>query len=213
MSPLKQRSQRKKIGFDIKNSDRNGPEGQFITASTTMCNAGSPLYNRVCLSSPVSIKVSMKKKRKEAVQEQGAWPKFYSCNQLVCARLQIPDLEVGRQRSGAVRSGACSSRQAWGPGSRPGWRRTRQAVWAAVKMPRILSHLSTADWLVRRAGPCQKFTNPNVWIARGVDNSSRAYTKPIRPRGPRQVRQQPTAAKMPTINVDKYALFEELGEQ
>ena len=120
MSPLKQRSQRKKIGFDIKNSDRNGPEGQFITASTTMCNAGSPLYNRVCLSSPVSIKVSMKKKRKEAVQEQGAWPKFYSCNQLVCARLQIPDLEVGRQRSGAVRSGACSSRQAWGPGSPSG---------------------------------------------------------------------------------------------
>ena len=90
---------------------------------------------------------------------------------------------------------------------------TRQAVWAAVKMPRILSHLSTADWLVRRAGPCQKFTNPNVWIARGVDNSSRAYTTSIRPRGPRQVRQQPTAAKMPTINVDKYALFEELGEQ
>lgn len=28
--------------FEIKNSDRNGPEGQFMTASTTMCNAGSP---------------------------------------------------------------------------------------------------------------------------------------------------------------------------
>lgn len=29
--------------FEIKNSDRNGPEGQFIAASTTMCNAGFPL--------------------------------------------------------------------------------------------------------------------------------------------------------------------------
>jgi hypothetical protein len=28
---------------DSKNSDRNGPEGQFIAESTTMCNAGSPL--------------------------------------------------------------------------------------------------------------------------------------------------------------------------
>jgi len=28
--------------FEIKNSDRNGPEGQFMTASTTMCNAGFP---------------------------------------------------------------------------------------------------------------------------------------------------------------------------
>jgi len=28
--------------FEIKNSDRNGPEGQFIMDSATMCNAGSP---------------------------------------------------------------------------------------------------------------------------------------------------------------------------
>jgi hypothetical protein len=50
---------------DIKNYDRNGPEGQFITDSTTMCNAGSPSYSAVFMISAQSIKVSMKKKRKE----------------------------------------------------------------------------------------------------------------------------------------------------
>jgi len=50
---------------DSKNYDRNGPEGQFMTASTTMCNAGSPPYGAVFLISAQSIKVSMKKKRKE----------------------------------------------------------------------------------------------------------------------------------------------------
>jgi len=31
-----------KRGLGIKNSDRNGPEGQFIAEGTTMCNAGFP---------------------------------------------------------------------------------------------------------------------------------------------------------------------------
>ena len=52
-------------GVDIKNSDQNGPEGQFITANTTMCNAGFPLYGEGNMISPQLIKVSMKKKKKE----------------------------------------------------------------------------------------------------------------------------------------------------
>ena len=51
--------------FDIKNYDRNGPEGQFTAASTTMCNAGSPPYYAVLLISAQSIKVSMKKKKRK----------------------------------------------------------------------------------------------------------------------------------------------------
>ena len=50
--------------FDIKNYGRNGPEGQFMTASTTMCNAGSPPYGSVFLSSEQSTKVSMKEKKR-----------------------------------------------------------------------------------------------------------------------------------------------------
>lgn len=54
---------------DIKNYDRNGPEGQFIAASTTTCNAGFPLYGAGIMISAQSIKVSMKKKKKR----RGSW--------------------------------------------------------------------------------------------------------------------------------------------
>ncbi len=82
-------------------------------------------------------------------------------------------------------------------------------------VPRILSHLSVADWL-RRAGPCQKFTNPKCGL-RGVfycvlQVAQGLYQANSSPRSPTSS----TAAEsltMPTINVDKYALFEELGEQ
>ena len=40
MITVKKRLIKRSVG--IKNSGRNGPEGQFMTASTTMCNAGSP---------------------------------------------------------------------------------------------------------------------------------------------------------------------------
>ncbi len=67
MARLRPGTQRKDSisGVDIKNSDQNGPEGQFMTASTTMCNAGSPSYGEGNMISPQLIKVSMKKKKKE----------------------------------------------------------------------------------------------------------------------------------------------------
>jgi hypothetical protein len=57
---------------DIKNSDRNGPEGQFKATGSTMCNAGlSPWYP--CFMIQVHpIKVSMKKKRKEEEEDFGS---------------------------------------------------------------------------------------------------------------------------------------------
>ena len=53
---------------DSKNCDQNGPEGQFMTASATMCNAGSPSYGEGNMISPQLIKVSMKKKGKEELK-------------------------------------------------------------------------------------------------------------------------------------------------
>lgn len=49
----------------IKNCGPNGPEGQFMTDSAAMCNAGSPPYCRVFMISRQSTKVSMKKKGKK----------------------------------------------------------------------------------------------------------------------------------------------------
>ena len=62
---------------ESKNYDRNGPEGQFMAASTTMCNAGSPPYCAVFLISPQSIKVSMKKKKEEKRARIGAGCREY----------------------------------------------------------------------------------------------------------------------------------------
>ncbi len=74
---------------DSKNFDRNGPEGQFMTASTTMCNAGSPPYGAMFMISAQSIKVSMKKKKDKKRARigrgghefigLGGWP-VHACN-------------------------------------------------------------------------------------------------------------------------------------
>jgi hypothetical protein len=74
---------------DSKNCDRNGPEGQFMTASTTLCNAGSPPYGAVFMISAQSIKVSMKKRRKRREQELGEGRRIYRQQLMVCARLQL----------------------------------------------------------------------------------------------------------------------------
>ena len=78
--------------FDIKNYDQNGPEGQFTAASTTMCNAGSPPYYAVFLISAQSVKVSMKKKKKEKkiLRNWGGERLLNRGDWVVCARLQIP---------------------------------------------------------------------------------------------------------------------------
>ena len=67
-----------KDGFDSKNYDRNGPEGQFKMTGSAMCNAGhSPWYP--CFMIQVHpIKVSMKKKRREEEEEEGGWPRIYT---------------------------------------------------------------------------------------------------------------------------------------
>ena len=66
MSLQKQRSQRKKkVGKDdIKNYDRDGPEGQSKTTGSTMCNAGQSPWYPCFLIQGYPIKVSMRKKRK-----------------------------------------------------------------------------------------------------------------------------------------------------
>ena len=56
---------KKRIEFVIKNCDRNGPEGQFKTIGSTVCNAGLPSYSQVFMISREPIKVSMKKKKEE----------------------------------------------------------------------------------------------------------------------------------------------------
>jgi len=69
---------RRSLDVEIKNCDRNGPEGQFITDNTAMCNAGFPLYCAVLMSSAQSIKVSMKKKRgKERWKKLGEQRRLY----------------------------------------------------------------------------------------------------------------------------------------
>lgn len=62
---------------DIKNSDRNGPEGQFKATGSTMCNAGlSPWYP--CFMIQVHpIKVSMKKKKRKRRKIWGRTPRTY----------------------------------------------------------------------------------------------------------------------------------------
>jgi hypothetical protein len=59
----------RKSFFIIKNSARDGPEGQSKKADSAMCNAGHPPYSEAFLSAPKSNKVSMKK-RKEKKKSQ-----------------------------------------------------------------------------------------------------------------------------------------------
>ncbi|KAK3317293.1 hypothetical protein B0T19DRAFT_404996 [Cercophora scortea] len=59
MAPRNAASTAKKISVrkeGIKNSGRNGPEGQFMAASTTTCNAGSPPNCEMFMISPQSTK-------------------------------------------------------------------------------------------------------------------------------------------------------------
>lgn len=61
-----------------------------MTASSTMCNAGSPPYGAVFLISAQSIKVSMKKKRKEREQDLGGGGQKYIGELfMACARVQL----------------------------------------------------------------------------------------------------------------------------
>ena len=57
---------------DIKNCDRNGPAGQSITVSSTVCNAGFPSYSKGFLISLEPIKVSMKKRKRKRKQSKDA---------------------------------------------------------------------------------------------------------------------------------------------
>ncbi len=72
----RRRQQRKRVG-NIKNCDRNGPEGQSIAVGSTVCNAGLPPYSKVFLISLEPIKVSMKKKEEEKSKEWREWPPIY----------------------------------------------------------------------------------------------------------------------------------------
>lgn len=61
----------------IKNSARDGPEGQSKKADSAMCNAGLPHYSGAFLSAPKSDKVSMKKrKRRKGTKRTGAGADF-----------------------------------------------------------------------------------------------------------------------------------------
>jgi len=72
-SPRRYRSSEhsEKRWFDIKNSDRNGPEGQFRMTGSAMCNAGLSTWYPCFMIQVHPIKVSMKKKRRELDQDCG----------------------------------------------------------------------------------------------------------------------------------------------
>ncbi|MCV5116770.1 hypothetical protein OFC47_25365 [Escherichia coli] len=80
--------------FDIKNYDRNGPEGQFTMASTTMCNAGSPPYYADFLITAQSVN-----HEKDEEKKRGGGGRFGRAEQVLLlnreefgeiARVQIP---------------------------------------------------------------------------------------------------------------------------
>ena len=79
---------------DIKNSDSNGPEGQFMEVSAAMCNAGFPPCHKVFMSSLWPVKVSMKKKEKGKLEDgEGSW--VYIPDPVVRARtLEIFDFRA-----------------------------------------------------------------------------------------------------------------------
>ena len=74
---------------DIKNSDQNGPEGQFKATGSTVCNAGLLLWRPGFMILGRLIKVSMKKKKEKRRKSSAGAPESYSQGRLVCARLQI----------------------------------------------------------------------------------------------------------------------------
>lgn len=61
----------------IKNSPQDGPEGQSRQVSSTMCDAGFPIYHSSFLSEEWSEKVSMKKGRKEKQVKKGGRERPY----------------------------------------------------------------------------------------------------------------------------------------
>lgn len=69
--PTESRAHSEKDG-ESKNCDRNGPEGQFVTDNTPTCNGDCQTQHvGSFMIQPTSIKVSMKKKRKEEEVGEG----------------------------------------------------------------------------------------------------------------------------------------------
>lgn len=74
---------------DIKNYDRDGPEGQSKATGSTMCNAGQSPWYPCFLIQGYPIKVSMRKKRRERVKREVRSARIYRPVQMVCARLRV----------------------------------------------------------------------------------------------------------------------------
>jgi hypothetical protein len=61
----------KKSWENIKNYDRNGPEGQFRTTCSALCNAGLSPWYPCFLIQVYPIKVSMRKEKRRRGQKMG----------------------------------------------------------------------------------------------------------------------------------------------